>query len=295
MASAAGQVEINTASLEQLDELTGVGPAIAQRIVYSRPYVSVDDLLRVKGIGEKTLQKIKDQGLAYVSGETQQPVATPAAPTPTPEPEITYPGGIFINELLPSPEGADETNEFIEVYNSNDLEVDLTGWKLQDAQGTAGNYIFPAAASIAAGGYLALKRPETKILLNNDQDSVSLLFPNGNIADKVSFTGAPAKHSYSKTSTGWNWSIAPTAGQKNIITTVIKALPKAKKTDKKANKALVLANGQPITIDKAAFAADLKKDGASPWLLFIIAAAITMVSGAAFLAAKLILFKKQNT
>ena len=59
-------VDVNTASLAQLDTLTGIGPVYAPRIIEGRPYSSVDDLLRVDGIGPITLQKIKDQGLAYV-------------------------------------------------------------------------------------------------------------------------------------------------------------------------------------------------------------------------------------
>jgi len=64
---AANKININTATLQQLEELVGVGPTIGQRIIDARPYASVDDLLKVQGIGDKTLQKIKDQGLAYVT------------------------------------------------------------------------------------------------------------------------------------------------------------------------------------------------------------------------------------
>ena len=55
-------ININTATVEQLDLLPEIGPVLAQRIVDYRneygPYTSVNDLLYVNGIGEKTLAKI---------------------------------------------------------------------------------------------------------------------------------------------------------------------------------------------------------------------------------------------
>jgi len=53
-------VNLNTATLDELDTLPGVGPATAQRIVEGRPYGAVEDLLRVKGIGQATFDKLKD-------------------------------------------------------------------------------------------------------------------------------------------------------------------------------------------------------------------------------------------
>jgi competence protein ComEA len=59
-----GRVSLNSATLEQLDTLPGVGPVTAQAIVAYRTahggFQRVEDLLDVKGIGEQTLADLKD-------------------------------------------------------------------------------------------------------------------------------------------------------------------------------------------------------------------------------------------
>ena len=58
-----GTVDLNTASMEQLEALPGVGKATATKIVDGRPYSSVDDLSRV-GVSQKTIDKIRGSVVA---------------------------------------------------------------------------------------------------------------------------------------------------------------------------------------------------------------------------------------
>jgi competence ComEA-like helix-hairpin-helix protein len=51
-------IDINSASLDQLNSLPGIGPAMAEAIVKERQFSSVGDLTRVHGIGDKTFQRL---------------------------------------------------------------------------------------------------------------------------------------------------------------------------------------------------------------------------------------------
>ena len=63
--SASGKININTADSTQLQEITGIGPATAQKIIDYRTsngrFKSIEDIKNVSGIGDKTFEKMKDQ------------------------------------------------------------------------------------------------------------------------------------------------------------------------------------------------------------------------------------------
>ena len=62
---AGAAVNVNTAGVQELMSLPGVGPALAGRIVEQRkqsgPFRRAEDLLAVRGVGPKLLAKIKDR------------------------------------------------------------------------------------------------------------------------------------------------------------------------------------------------------------------------------------------
>lgn len=62
-------VDINKASLEELQKIIHIGEVRAQELIELRPFQSVDDLTRIKGIGEARIKDIKEQGIACVGGK----------------------------------------------------------------------------------------------------------------------------------------------------------------------------------------------------------------------------------
>lgn len=71
-----GQININSASAAELELLPGIGPSIAKRIVDYRAkhtFKQRNNIMRIKGIGQKTFAKIKDY--LIVEGDTTLRIA----------------------------------------------------------------------------------------------------------------------------------------------------------------------------------------------------------------------------
>lgn len=81
-------VNINTATSEELQQVPGIGPATAQKILQMRksygPFKSVDDLLAIRGLGEKRLDKMRKY-LTVGKPNPPKTGAPPAKPGATPE------------------------------------------------------------------------------------------------------------------------------------------------------------------------------------------------------------------
>jgi competence protein ComEA len=55
------KININTATISELDDLSGVGPATAQKIIDARPYSKLEDIMKIPRFGKSKFEKLKDR------------------------------------------------------------------------------------------------------------------------------------------------------------------------------------------------------------------------------------------
>lgn len=123
---------------------------------------------------------------------------------------------IYLSEILPNPEGSDLKNEWIEIYNAEEEDVNLKNWQIKDESGK--NYKIGKDLFIKAKDYLVFTRKETKIALNNNSETVQLISPSKEIVDEIDYEKAVENLSYARDENGnWFWTKILTPGKKNII------------------------------------------------------------------------------
>ncbi|HEV3121777.1 MAG TPA: helix-hairpin-helix domain-containing protein, partial [Isosphaeraceae bacterium] len=79
-ARAHGPVDLNSADLDELQTLPGIGPVLAQAIVDGRPYKSFAELDKVKGLGKGKIAELNGR---VKFGNTETPKAPTTAPAPS--------------------------------------------------------------------------------------------------------------------------------------------------------------------------------------------------------------------
>ena len=125
------QIDINSASAEELDKLDGIGPVYAERIIEDRPFSSVEGLIDVSGIGNKTLEKIMLQGLACISTGANIPEENAKVyEKPAPEANVSnatnVSGGAEIPEnryIIPAQEGNLQYSSSIQAFKPETINL----------------------------------------------------------------------------------------------------------------------------------------------------------------------------
>lgn len=148
------------------------------RDVEGNPTRTVDSLLfRVAGTAAPATL---DKGFLIDNVELTSSAVVPA-------PVLATDGDVVLNEFLPNPTGADSEDmpdgEWVELYNNENFDIDLTNWYVTDASGVVGNTVFINATTsitnissgtttIPANGFMVVYM--NKQVLNNTGDTVKL-------------------------------------------------------------------------------------------------------------------------
>lgn len=93
---------------------------------------------------------------------------------------------VFLSEIYPVPLPAEE--EWVELWNGGGEPADLSGWKLDDAEGGGSKaWAFPDGFVVPAGAFILLRQSQTRLAFNNEGDSVVLMAPDGATVDRVAY------------------------------------------------------------------------------------------------------------
>lgn len=127
---------------------------------------------------------------------------------------VQAPNTVMISEAYPDPEDGEQ--EFFELKNTGSAPVDLTGWNVMDASGKD----FTLSGTL--DDFKALYQEETKIYLNNDTETLSLIKPDGTTLQTLSIPESEKGKSYGYDETTWGWmETTPGEENKNIETQII--------------------------------------------------------------------------
>lgn len=195
-------------------------PAIVETLIITpEPIIESPIISEPIPIVESTLEPAIEsitpepsQSLTPISQATHSPI----------ELSSTQPiSNLVLTELLPSPSTG--FDEWIEVFNPNTVDMDVTNWSITDASGKATKL----TGTILAGNYQTIINPSGK--LNNDGDTVNLVDATGQIVDSVTYgtvSLAAPKHDVSLSRSGDTWLVStiPTPGTENSINVAIPTL-----------------------------------------------------------------------
>jgi len=124
---------------------------------------------------------------------------------------------VYLNEVFPNPSINSGRDEYIEIYNRSDEDVDLSGWILKDAA-KASKYVFPEKSVVKAGKYLAVYKREYKFALNNSgKETVQLIGSDGVVVSQMEYTGSKKDVSYNFDGEKWRKSRYLTPGKENVF------------------------------------------------------------------------------
>ena len=236
LASTGGHVRIKNANSTVID-LVGWGTASRAEVAPAAAAPAGGSIERapgrlssLAGNGEDSDNNLNDfvvRDMAEpqrISSEVENPSLVPVE---VPEPEliddtpvispIYLP--IYITEAFPDPASplTDAKDEFIELYNPNDIPVNLKGYSIRIGANFRSYYTI-GDVTISPGAYTSFYPVSTKLGLTNSGGAVQLVDPLGNVLDVTdSYTAAKTGQAWADINGLWMWTMEPTPGAMNVL------------------------------------------------------------------------------
>lgn len=104
---------------------------------------------------------------------------------------------IVITEIFPHALKDDRSNEWIEIQNQSNKDINLSGWRLDDTEGGSKPYLIKNLI-IKAHEFIIFTSKQTKLSLGNSKDEARLFDYKNNLISSISYEEAAAGKSYSK-------------------------------------------------------------------------------------------------
>jgi PKD repeat protein len=129
-----------------------------------------------------------------------------------------YSTSILISEFIPSPEGPDKENEWVELYNNSDQITDISSWQIANQNEKAKPFSLPQNTLVAPRQFLVIHAETSRLSLRNAAGSLKLLYPNGQTAQEIKYEKSKTNQSIALAGNNqYFWTNLPTPGAANII------------------------------------------------------------------------------
>lgn len=192
-----------------------------------------------------------------VTADASSSSSIPAADVGLSAPQVT--------ELLPNPASpqSDNEDEFIELYNPNNVSFDLSGFKLQVGLTTVHNYTFPSGTLLPAKSFKAFYSLDTNLSMSNTSGQARLIDPAGTvIGQSEQYASAKEGQSWALADGSWYWadptpdkantvmvaSPATASGKSATTTLAIKGATNTAQTSTKAGQLSSAVTAQPTKV-----------------------------------------------
>ena len=100
-------------------------------------------------------------------------------------PEVEVESDIVLNEILSKGMVDAIDKDYVELYNTGDEDIDISGYLINDKDNPLGGFVIPDGTIIKAKGYYFVQQPEFTESISSSGEFVSLGLPDGRLIESV--------------------------------------------------------------------------------------------------------------